>query len=65
MGFVNSEQRLHDLAIAEAGSDDFGDPAYLDGFRVLLNAYDCESKLNAYGRQDTLHKLQMLSLIHI
>jgi len=42
MGFVDSEQRLHDLAIADAGCDDFGDPTYLEGFRVLLKAYDCE-----------------------
>jgi hypothetical protein len=60
MGFVDSEQRLHDLAIAEAGSDNFGDPSYLEGFRVLLNAYDKESKLNAYGRENTLQKLQAL-----
>ena len=38
MGFVDSEQRLHELAIAEAGSDYFGDPVYLEGFRVLLDA---------------------------
>ena len=60
MGFVDSEQRLHELAIAEAGSDYFGDPAYLEGFRVLLDAYDNESKLNAFGRQNTMEKLQML-----
>lgn len=60
MGFVDAEQRLHDLAVAQAGGDNFGDPAYLEGFRVLLNAYDREAKLNAYGRQDTMHKLQML-----
>lgn len=60
MGFLDSEQRLHDLAIAEAGCDNFGDPTYLEGFRVLLDAYDNESKLNAYGQQDTLQKLQAL-----
>ncbi|MBT4521703.1 MAG: sulfotransferase [Halieaceae bacterium] len=60
MGFADSEQQLHDQAIAEVGSDDFGDPAYLEGFRVLLNAYDSESKLNDYGRHDSLQKLQIL-----
>jgi hypothetical protein len=60
MGFVASEQRLHDLAIAEAGSDYFGDPVYLEGFRVLLDAYDNESKLNAFGRQNTMEKLHKL-----
>lgn len=60
MGFFESELQLHDLAIAEAGSDNFGDPAYLEGFRILLKAYDKESRLNDYGRADTLQKLQML-----
>ncbi len=60
MGFVDSEQQLHELAIAEAGSDYFGDPAYLEGFRVLLDAYDNESKLNDFGRQNTMEKLQQL-----
>jgi hypothetical protein len=60
MGFVDSEQRLHELAIAEAGSDYFGDPVYLEGFRVLLDAYDNESKLNAFGRQNTMEKLHAL-----
>lgn len=60
MGFVDSEQRLHELATAEAGSDDFGDPVYLKGFRVLLEAYDNESKLNDFGRQNTMEKLQQL-----
>ena len=41
------------------GGDNFGDPAHLEGFRVLLNAYDREAKLNAYGRQDTMHKLDV------
>jgi hypothetical protein len=60
VSFVDSERQLHDLAIADAGSDNFGDPVYLDGFRVLLKAYDNESSLNAYGTQNTRDKLQLL-----
>jgi hypothetical protein len=48
--FTESKQQLHDLAIERAGSDDFGDPSYLEGLDVLLKAYDTEAKLNAFGK---------------
>ena len=48
--FVDSEQLFHDQAIQRAGSDDFGDPSYLEGLRILLKAYDTEAKLNDFGR---------------
>ena len=34
MTFVESEQRFHEEAIAQAGCDEFGDTSYLDGLRV-------------------------------
>ena len=50
-GFAESEEALHEEAIARAGSDNFGHPAYLEGLRVLLHAYDREARLNETGRQ--------------
>jgi len=49
-GFVASEERLHAAAAKAAGATDFGDPGYLTGLRVLLEAYDRESRLNPFGR---------------
>ncbi len=48
-GFAESEDALHEEARREVGYDDFGDPSYLDGLRVLLHAYDQEARLNEYG----------------
>ena len=42
--FVDSEEPIHAEARAAAGCDDFGDPSYLTGFRVLMRAYDTEAK---------------------
>jgi hypothetical protein len=50
MGFVESEDALHEEAARIAGSDDFGDPSYLEGLRILLAAYDAEARFNDYGR---------------
>jgi hypothetical protein len=49
--FADSEEALHAEASAEVGGDDFGDPSYLEGLRVLLEAYDREARLSAVGRQ--------------
>ena len=48
--FAAAEVPLHQAAVAAAGSEDFGDPAYLDGLRVLLRAYDEEAKHTPVGR---------------
>jgi hypothetical protein len=49
-GFVESEDALHAAARAAVGSDDFGDPSYRKGLRILLEAYDRESRLTDTGR---------------
>jgi hypothetical protein len=51
MGFVESEDALHDQAALEVGFDDFGHPGYLEGLRVLLDGYDREARFNDYGRE--------------
>ena len=48
--FVASEEAMHEQATELAGHDDFGDPSYLEGLRVLLQAYDEEARFNDYGR---------------
>jgi len=51
-GFGAAEQALHQAASAAAGGlDDFGDPSYLEGLRVLLDAYQHEAKFSNTGRQ--------------
>lgn len=49
-GFVASEAALHEQAIAEAGCDDFGPEAYLDGLRALLRSLDEARDLSPLGR---------------
>jgi Sulfotransferase family len=48
--FAASAEALHEAARRAAGADDFGEPSYLEGFRVLLDAYDRESRLTEVGR---------------
>ncbi|MFN8544432.1 MAG: sulfotransferase [Candidatus Binatia bacterium] len=48
--FVGSEAALRAAAQKAAGASDFGDPAYEEGLRVLLHAYDREARLNPFGR---------------
>lgn len=48
--WVDSEEALHEAAAEAAGCDDFGDPGYLEGLRVLLEAYDGEARLTDLGR---------------
>src|SRR3990170_3967774 len=50
LGLVDSAESLHDAARKAVGFDDFGDPAYLQGFRALLEAYDRESRLTPTGQ---------------
>lgn len=49
-GFLESEESLHAAAREAVGHDDFGDPSYLEGLRVLLDAYDREARLTDAGR---------------
>jgi hypothetical protein len=48
--FAAEEAALHAEAVGLAGSDDFGDPAYRDGLRVVLDAYDREARFHEAGR---------------
>ncbi len=48
--FTNSESWLHEEAARIAGFDDFGDPSYLEGLRILLDGYDHEARFNSHGR---------------
>lgn len=47
---VGSEESLHERARRAVGFDDFGAPWYREGLRVLLDAYDRESRLSPFGR---------------
>ncbi|MFN8544119.1 MAG: sulfotransferase [Candidatus Binatia bacterium] len=49
--FAGAEHALHDAAVREVGADDFGDPAYREGLRVLLDAYDREARFHPAGRE--------------
>jgi len=48
--FTDSIEPMHEAARKAVGYDDFGDPAYMDGLRVLADAYDRESRLSPFGR---------------
>lgn len=49
--WVDREQEFHERAVAaERGSDDFGDPSYLEGLRILLGCYDEEARFTRTGR---------------
>ncbi len=48
--FADSEQALHEEAVRDVGCGDFGDPSYLEGLRVVLDAYDREAKFHPAGR---------------
>jgi hypothetical protein len=55
--FVDSEGSLRDAARKAAGLEDFGDETALTGLRVLLEAYDRESRLNPFGRMMVTQEL--------
>lgn len=61
LGFVESAESLHEAARKEVGFDDFGDPAYLEGFRVLMEAYDRESRITPTGR--AMVQAQLLGIL--
>jgi Sulfotransferase family len=44
------EKTLLDKACKRSGLDDFGDTSFLEGFRVLLQAYKTEAEFNFVGR---------------
>ena len=48
-GFAASLDAFHEQARSAAGLDDFGDPAYLEGMRVLLESLDEDENLSAMG----------------
>ncbi|PRD40697.1 sulfotransferase [Phyllobacterium phragmitis] len=43
------EDDLHEAAIAQTGLHDFGDPAYRDAFRALLDGFDTDVKVSERG----------------
>ncbi len=47
--FVECGDEILEQAARAAGCDDFGDPAFLEGYRVLLEAYDREARLSPFG----------------
>jgi hypothetical protein len=59
--FVESADALHDAARQAVGFDDFGDPAYLEGFRILTEAYDRESRLTPTGH--AMVEAQLLGIL--
>jgi hypothetical protein len=48
--FAAAEPALHEAASAATGLDDFGDPAYLDGLRAVLEGYDHDARHTPIGR---------------
>lgn len=55
--FSGSEDALHEAAMEAVGYDDFGDPSYLEGLRVLLEAYDTEARFTPAGREAARQEL--------
>jgi hypothetical protein len=47
--FRDSIDELHEEARKATGLDDFGDPSYLDGMRVLLESLDEDEDLSPLG----------------
>jgi len=48
-GFLESEEALHAAARDACGLEDFGDDAYLEGLRALLDSLDRDAGLNPIG----------------
>jgi hypothetical protein len=48
--YVDWIETLHEIAIEETGLSDFGDPAYMTGLRVILEALDKACDLNELGK---------------
>jgi hypothetical protein len=49
--FEDLEDELHRAAVEATRLEDFGDPAYSSGLRVLLRAFDTDPQLTEIGRQ--------------
>jgi hypothetical protein len=49
--FEDLEDQLQRAAVEMTRLEDFGDPAYLSGLRVLLRAFDTDPQLTEIGRQ--------------
>jgi hypothetical protein len=49
--FEDLETELHRAAVEATGREDFGDPEYLSGLRMLLRAFDTDPQLTESGRQ--------------
>ncbi|MFQ5478759.1 MAG: sulfotransferase [Candidatus Binatia bacterium] len=60
-GFVDAADELHDRARRTVGFDDFGDRTYLEGLRVLLEAYDDQPRLHPFGKM--LLRRQVLAIL--
>ena len=60
-GFAALEEPLHQAVRESVGLENFGDDGYLEGMRVLLEAYDREAKLTPYGR--SMAELQILGIL--
>ncbi len=56
--FIGIADELHETAVAKVGFDDFGEPSYLDGLRVLLRSYDEDRLLTETGRMAARADLQ-------
>jgi hypothetical protein len=56
-GFAASEEALLEGARRATGLDDFGDPGFREGLRVLLRAYDEEARLTPFGTWMTRQQL--------
>jgi hypothetical protein len=54
---VDWEQPLHEIASEATGLEDFGDPAYREGLRVLLETYDIGCDLTDVGWYGAKQKL--------
>lgn len=48
---ARSEDELHEAAISQTGFDDFGDPAYRQGLRILLEAFETDADLTSTRRE--------------
>ncbi len=51
--FCESIEQMHEDAMAQTGFTDFGSSGYLDGLRVLSQAYDSTATFSEMGRQIT------------
>ncbi len=60
-GFVESADAFHEAAAKASGCGDFGDSAYLEGYRVFLEALDREAQLTPFGR--AMQRRQLVAVL--